>query len=198
MQFRIVMESRDILEGVQVDSLAIEFAAPALARGIVGEISVEDQPASRRRLCRGASGPPHRLPLRRGRRCQGRRPGVRRPAHLHPFPPPVPRAADGRSSRAGLTRQRGRGGVGPDRVLSLRAGRRRRPRTAHRGLRRAGLHPGHVLQRSGAGPGGRRAAPARAGGQRAVGDRYGQAGGSSRSGDRRARSSPRSACNRPS
>ncbi len=44
MQFRIVMESRDILEGVQVDSLAIEFAAPALARGIVGEISVEDQP----------------------------------------------------------------------------------------------------------------------------------------------------------
>ena len=43
VQFRVVMESRSILDGIRIDDLGLEIASP-LARGLVGEISLLGDP----------------------------------------------------------------------------------------------------------------------------------------------------------
>ena len=43
-QFRVVMESESILDGIRLDSLAIEISSPPLANSLIGEISLLDEP----------------------------------------------------------------------------------------------------------------------------------------------------------
>ena len=49
-QFRSVLESRTILDGVQVKSLGVEYAVPPLAQQLIGEISLLDNPRPRRNV----------------------------------------------------------------------------------------------------------------------------------------------------
>ena len=43
-QFRVVMESESILDGIRLDSLAVEISSPPLANSLIGEISLLDEP----------------------------------------------------------------------------------------------------------------------------------------------------------
>ena len=49
-QFEIAMQSRDILEGLRVATLSVEHSIPPLARQLLGEVSVLDEPRPPRKV----------------------------------------------------------------------------------------------------------------------------------------------------
>ena len=94
-QFRVVMESRSILDGIRLDSLAVEISSPPLANSLIGEISLLDEPQPEERFAVVPAGESCHLCLRHPRRRQRRSDRFRRPDDFHPIHCILPGIPDG-------------------------------------------------------------------------------------------------------